>query len=258
MEGANFREAKLEDAHFWRAQVASAQFDRVRLTTAQGVGPQIADATGWDEVHLSVVEWSQIKILGDEAEAKTRRTDLITERLEKFERLEHYRAATRAYRQLATALEGQGLKEEAEPFAYRAHVMQRKVLWWRLRQDKQPFWQRLSYVRAWLFSWLLSLLSGYGYRFGRSLGCYLGVLLTFACLYVYLSQSVPPHSSIPDHLSWLDAAILSVSDMVGRGFFRQDITLSDPYAAWSVLEGLIGVFMDVLLISTLTQRLFKK
>jgi hypothetical protein len=102
------------------------------------------------------------------------------------------------------------------------------------------------------------VLSGYGYRFGRSFSWYVGVLLVFAWLYLHISQGIPPHSSIPDHLSWFDACILSVSDMVGRGFFRQDVTLSDPYAGWSVLEGMIGVFMDVLLISTLTQRLFKK
>ena len=74
----------------------------------------------------------------------------------------------------------------------------------------------------------------------------------FALLYLHISQGTP------HPLEWLDALILSVSDMVGRGFFRQDLALSDPYAGWSVLEGLIGVFMDVLLISTLTQRLFKK
>jgi hypothetical protein len=34
--------------------------------------------------------------------------------------------------------------------------------------------------------------------------------------------------------------------------------LSDPYADWSVLEGMIGVVMDVVLVLTPTQRLFKK
>ncbi|HEY4036573.1 MAG TPA: hypothetical protein VGL94_21675 [Ktedonobacteraceae bacterium] len=227
------------------------------MVTPQGIGPTIADSTGWDEIPLAKLEWFQIRVLGDEAEAKK----IIASPggvKGKVRRLEEYRMATRAYRQIANALEGQGLKEEAELFAYRAQVMQRKVFWWHLRQEKQSLWRQLRHLKAWLFSWLLSLVSGYGYQFERSLGCYLGVLFSFACLYIYLSQNIPPHSGIPDHLSWLDAVILSVSDMVGRGFFRQDITLSDPYAAWSVLEGVIGVFMDVLLISTLTQRLFKK
>lgn len=136
--------------------------------------------------------------------------------------------------------------------------MQRTMFWWRIWQENRTFWQRLGDGRACLFSWLLALLSGYGYRFSRSLGWYLGILALFAFLYWHISQSVLPHSTIPDHLSWFDACILSISDMVGRGFFRQDVTLSDPYAGWSVLEGAIGVFMDVLLISTLTQRLFKK
>ncbi len=118
--------------------------------------------------------------------------------------------------------------------------------------------QGITTLGSYLFSCLVALLTGYGYRFGRSLLSYTCVLVVFAFLYLHLSQGVPPHSSVPDHLSWLDAVTLSISDMVGRGFFRQDVTLSDPYAGWSVLEGMIGVFMDVLLISTFTQRLFKK
>jgi hypothetical protein len=210
----------------------------------------VADVTGWDERSLPLREWSAVKLLGDEAIAKERR-DSQGKVKDATIRFSDYFAATRAYQKVATAVEGMGRKEEAEKFAFRAQVMQRKMHWWSI-------WQRLDDLRMWVFSGLLALLSGYGYRFERSLLWYLGILLAFAWLYVHLSQNVPPHSSIPDHLSWFDACILSISDMVGRGFFRQDVPLSDPYAGWSVLEGMIGVFMDVVLISTLTQRLFKK
>ncbi|WP_338250703.1 hypothetical protein [Dictyobacter halimunensis] len=130
--------------------------------------------------------------------------------------------------------------------------MQRRVYWWQIWQRKLGIWSRVSAARAYLFSLLLWMLSGYGYRFGRSLLTYALVLVGFAAWYWWLSQG------LPHPLGRVDALILSVSDMVGRGFFRQDYSLSDPYAGWSVLEGLCGLFMDVLLISTLTQRLFKK
>jgi uncharacterized protein YjbI with pentapeptide repeats len=257
LEGAKFGGAKLEGADFRCARITNTSFEDAMIVTAQGIGPTVADVTGWDERSLPIGEWSAVKQLGDEAEAKKRR-DSYGNVKNAIDYFDNYFAATRAYRQIATAVEGMGRKEEAEKFAFRAQVMQRKMLWWSIWQRKRIFWQRLADLRAWMFSWLLALLSGYGYRFGRSFSWYISILLSFAWLYIHLSQSIPPHSTIPDHLSWLDACILSVSDMVGRGFFRQDVTLSDPYAGWSVLEGLIGVFMDVVLISTLTQRLFKK
>jgi uncharacterized protein YjbI with pentapeptide repeats len=257
LEGVNFGSAKLEGADFGSAKLEGANFGSAIVVTTQGIGPMVADVTGWDERSLPLREWSAVKLLGDEAEAKKRR-DSQRKVKDATTRFEEYFAATRAYRQVATAVEGMGRKEEAEKFAFRAQVMQRKMHWWSIWQRKRAFWQRLGDLWAWVFSGVLALLSGYGYRFGRSFSWYIGILLSFAWLYIHLSQSVPPHSTIPDHLSWLDACILSVSDMVGRGFFRQDVTLSDPYAGWSVLEGMIGVFMDVVLISTLTQRLFKK
>jgi uncharacterized protein YjbI with pentapeptide repeats len=257
LAGTDFRDANLAGANFRFTRITNVSFKDATIVTIQGVGLTVADVSGWDEKSLSTREWSQVKLLGDETIAKKRKNE---ERKCKDATIhfDDYFAATRAYRQVSTALDGMGRKEEAETFAYRGQVMQRKMLWWSIWQKKRTFRQRLADGRAWLFSWLLALLSGYGYRFGRSFSWYVGVLLTFAWLYLHISQNVPPHSTIPDHLSWFDACILSISDMVGRGFFRQDVTLSDPYAGWSVLEGMIGVFMDVLLISTLTQRLFKK
>jgi hypothetical protein len=54
--------------------VANAQFKEAILVTPQGIGPTIADSTGWDEIPLAKLEWFQIRVLGDEAEAKKTRT----------------------------------------------------------------------------------------------------------------------------------------------------------------------------------------
>lgn len=269
--GANLTGADLHKSHLEDVQLNNAFLRDVRLSDAflagsylggvvmadeMHVGPQLADVH-WNDVNLAVVKWSQMNMVREEYQARQRKED-DGQVKDSFTREEEYDTAVRTYRQIVIALESQGLKEEAERFAFRAQIMQRSVLWWRLRQGGQSFWQHINNLGACLFSWLLALLSGYGYRFGRSLSWYIGILLAFAWFYVHLSQGVPPHASIPDHLSLLDAMILSISDMVGRGFFTQNIPQNDLYAGCSVLEGVIGVFMDVLLISTLTQRLFKK
>ena len=230
LEGADFRGAKLEGADFYGAQlegadfrgatISNAIFEVATFVTNQGVGLTVADVTGWDERSLPIREWLQVKWLGDEAIAKVHRNE-EGKRKDVTTHFEDYFAATRAYRQISIALDGMGRKEEAEKFAYRGQVMQRKMLWWSIWQEERTFWQRLTNGRAWLFSGLLTLLSGYGYRFGRSFSWYVGVLVLFALLYLHISQGVPPHSTIPNHLSWFDACILSISDMVGRGFFRQ-------------------------------------
>src|SRR5207302_3345549 len=76
---------------------------------------------------------------------------------------ERFRAAVRANRQLAVVLRAQGLNEAADRFAYRAQVLQRRVL-------------RRSGAHAsgsYLFSGLLAVLAGYGYKPGRTVMAYL-------------------------------------------------------------------------------------
>ena len=88
-----------------------------------------------------------------------------------MEHLRLYQSAVRANRQLAVTLRSQGLNEDADRFAYRAQYLQRQVL------------RRQGYnVRA-LGSWLLDIISGYGYRPVRSLIAYIIVILSFAAAY---------------------------------------------------------------------------
>ena len=108
-------------------------------------------------------------------------------------RLEEYRMAIRAYRQIANALEGQGLKEEAELFTYRAqNDATQGVLVASTTREAIIMASIEAFEGLAVFLAGLSLVSGYGYRFERSLGCYLGVLFSFACFYVYLSQTCAP------------------------------------------------------------------
>ena len=95
-------------------------------------------------------------------------------------RLEEYEGAVRAYRQLAVALQPQGLNEDAVGFAYRAQMLQRTVF-------------RLQGIRKfgqYFFSLFLDLLAGYGYKPWRSFLAYLIVILGFATAYFLIGQTV--------------------------------------------------------------------
>ena len=225
--------AHLEGARLSRTSTKEAQLKKAVESGKQHVGPSLADAQ-WGNVNLAVVQWSQVDMLGDEHEA--RQTTRTGKRKNSVTRLEEYEAAVRANRQLAVALREQGLDEEAARFAYRAQLLQRIVL---LRQGK---------FGPYLFSLLLDLLAGYGYRPGRSLMAYLVVIFGFMGLYL-----LNAHGAVV-HLSWDEALILSVSSFHGRGFFLQNVPLGDTFARLAAAEAVLGLLIEVSLIATFTQR----
>src|SRR5262249_39066000 len=132
------------------------------------------------------------------------------------ERLNDYAAAVRAYVQLATVLRAQGMSEQADRFAYRAQTLQRAH--YRLKR---------RYGR-WLFSWVLFLLAGYGYRPGRSLLWYGGVLAGFAVLYLLVGSVLPACGGVTHSLNPVEAAVFSLTSFHGRGFFPGGLELDDP------------------------------
>lgn len=173
-------------------------------------------------------------MLGDEYEA--RQTARNGKRKNSETRLEEYEVAVRANRQLAVALRAQGLDEEAARFAYRAQLLQRVVL---RRQGK---------FGPYLFSLLLDLLAGYGYRPGRSLMAYLVVIFGFMGLYLLNAHGAAAH------LSWDEALVLSVSSFHGRGFFLQNVALGDAFARLAAVEAVLGLLIEIGFIATFTQR----
>ena len=159
---------------------------------------------------------------------------------DKDRRLGDYTQAVRANRQLAVVLQAQGLNENAAYFAYRAQRLQRVVL-----RRQRKFGQ-------YLFSWLLDLLAGYGYKPERSIIAYLVIIFGFMGLYLLNAHFVAPQ------LRWDEALVLSVSSFHGRGFFTQDITLGDTYARLAAAEAVVGLLIEVSFIATFTQRYFGK
>jgi hypothetical protein len=184
------------------------------------------------------VDWAQVARLGDE-HAAHRDRDALGRPKSSAVRLREYKAAVRANRLLATALQDQGMNEEAMRFAYRALKLQREVL---RRQRK---------FAAYCGSVLLDGLAGYGYKPARSLLIYLVVVTSFAAAY----RLIGPAAGQP--LTPLDALVFSVTSFHGRGFSpAEHVTLSSPLTVLAAAEAILGLLVEITFIATFTQRVF--
>jgi hypothetical protein len=192
-------------------------------------GPVSLADVRWNGANLTVVDWSVLRKLGDE-----RSQHWWWRRREESER------AMRANIQLAKQLDNAGLKDDADYFFYRAQVCRRGVQLLRLR------------LLRWLFSWLLCVIAGYGYRPLRSIVTYLLVVAGFAALYLGLG-GVGGHA-----LSWTEALVVSLTAFHGRGFFATAFQPGDPQAAVAAIEAVFGLLIEITFIATFTQRFFAR
>ena len=245
LEGAALRDSHLEGANLSQAYLDSAtQLNDITLYSSKYHGVSLADIR-WGDTNLAVVDWKQLNMLGDEYEARQKRHTkdkgtLIKsgEAKDRVTRLRDYERAARANRQLAVALQSQGLNEDASRFAYRAQLCQRIVL--RLQR------RFVSY----LFSGFLDLLAGYGYSPGRSVIWYVATILVFAFAY-HLLGGLPLYPP--------DAFVFSVMSFHGRGFFpalSQETNLHNPLVMLAAVEAIVGLLIEISFIATFTQRFF--
>jgi uncharacterized protein YjbI with pentapeptide repeats len=236
LHGAYLIEANLVNTDLSRAHLEGVELENVMLADKQHIGPRLVDAR-WDGTNLAVVDWSQITMLGDENEARQKRTP-DGKKKETNVRLKEYQVAVRANRQFAVALQAGGLNEVAARFAYRAQKLQRIVL-----RRQRKFGQ-------YLFSGFLDLLAGYGYRPGRSIFWYLVIIFGFALTYYALGQLslYPP-----------DALVFSLTSFHGRGFFPglgNEASLHNPLVMLAAIEAVVGLFIEISFIATFTKRFF--
>lgn len=259
LEGANlkfarvylthFRCAYLQHTNLRNAALEGAHFIDANLGDTKGIGPLVAD-TQWGNTNLAVIKWSHITMLGDEYEA--RQPKVHGKAKGKNIRLTEHERAVRANRQLAVSLQAQGLNEDATRFAYRAQVLQKRVLWFQVLQHNVSFKQRGQLLGAWLFSWFLYLLAGYGYRLWRSFLAYALVIIGFTTLYYLLGAASKPS------LSLVNALGLSMTSFHGRGFFPGVTQLNDTLTILASIEAFVGLVLEATFIATLTQRFFGK
>ena len=238
LEGVNLTRAHLEGANLFGAFFDSATQLRDATLGRKGIGYVWLGDVNWGNANLAVMDWSPLDMLGDEQEVRRKKRSDGTVK-NGTERLSQFGTAVRANRQLAIALQEQGLNEVALRFAYHAQRLQRIVL---RRQYK---------FGQYTFSLFLDLLAGYGYRPGRSVIWYLIVICGFATVY-----------SIFGHLPLLpDAFVFSLTSFHGRGFFPglgSETTLHNTLVVLAAAEAVIGLFIEISFIATFTQRYFGK
>jgi uncharacterized protein YjbI with pentapeptide repeats len=99
-----------------------------------------------------------------------------------------------------------------------------------------------------VFSLVLSLLTGYGYKPVRFLLWYIVVVFGFAGLYI-----------IYGHLAPFESLIFSLTSFHGRGLFLEtNHYLGDSVAMIAIIEGVIGLLLEICLIVTYVWRLVQK
>src|SRR5438067_2444209 len=77
------------------------------------------------------MSWSQVKMLGDEHEARQRK-DSAGNQKDTATQIAEYEIAVRANNQLSTALRSQGMNAQANHFSYRAQVCGQYILFLQL------------------------------------------------------------------------------------------------------------------------------
>ena len=251
LEGAYLAQADLSGAYLRRAFLDSGTFlNNISLFTETAGFGSLVDVN-WGGANLATIQWQQLKSVGEERRAKQEKIQGKTK--DNTTRLLEYEDAVRANRQLATELQSQGLNEEATYFAYRAQVLQRKVFWFQMIQHRISHRQRRRMLIAWLASWSLFLLAGFGYKPERSFLAYFLVISIFAIAYYFLGYTLGPS------LSPLGSFVFSMTSFHGRGFFPgNNIQLDNPLTVLAAFEALVGLVIEVTFIATLTQRFFNR
>lgn len=246
LEGAILRDAHLEGATLEEANLGGADlrgiflskttvFKDAQLSSSRGA-IMLVDAD-WGHVNLGVINWDEVKMIGDEQRARRTRD------------IEHYRAALRCCRQLSAELRRQGLGEEADRFAYQGQLLQRTLL----LQEKN----RWKAWPAYLFSLLLDFVVGYGYKPGRALVAYFVTLGIFAVFYGFVPdfRADPAYSpTTPTPLSWDNAILFSLISFHGRVNAPASLSFTGLYAWISILETVVGLIIELSFIAAFTQR----
>lgn len=237
LAAADLRDARLGSANLLHASLAGADlrgavldsatiFEGVRLTDRVHGAAMLGDIV-WGGVRLRRTQWRALRCLGDERLASWRGG------------ADTYVPVIRAYRQLATALHAEDVHDDATRFAYRGRVWQRRL---RLRR-----FELLRY----LGSWLQAIVAGYGYRPGRAVLWYTGIVGAFALISYQLPHLVNVGMA---PLSWSQSVATSLAASQGVAFYH---LVTQPHARVSSLalvEGALGLLDELGLIVALVRR----
>jgi len=161
--------------------------------------------------------------------------------------------AIRANRQASVVLKTQGLPDYAGRYDLRASQLARRLL------PRLPLWvpgrRNLSlflHPIARFASFVIDLVSGYGYKPWRLLAAYIITVGIFAA--IYNADTLSIDSTLPH--GW-NAIWFSVVSFHGRGIVNGGIGPTSPVMQWAALESALGLAIEALLVATLIRKLFR-
>jgi uncharacterized protein YjbI with pentapeptide repeats len=237
LQAANFELAALDGADLRQTQLdAQTTFRSAKITTGGAKATVALGDIEWNGCDLSRMAWSRVRELGDE-----RFVDRIDRRT--------LQDVVKLYREVSAALREAGETGVADRLIHRSLVLHKRLT---LREDG---------FFPWLLTNALDLLAGYGYKPERTLFWYVFIIGAFAFAYSFFA----PGSHVD--LTPQGALILSITSFHGRGFFpsltsaptissQTPPALDSPIIALAAAEAVIGLFIEVSIIATLTQRFF--
>jgi hypothetical protein len=179
LEGADLLGAHLEGARCCRAFFdAATRLNGVILSNENHGSASLAEVS-WGGVNLTVVNWSPVKLLGDEYIAQQSK-DKDGKEKDGETQISEYQRAVRANRQLAVALQAQGMDDEASHYGYRGQRCKQRLLLLRVLQGlaERP-----------KLRWIVhkpTKPSGYLYLLSSAM-----VLVSTALLFLYVFINVP-------------------------------------------------------------------
>jgi uncharacterized protein YjbI with pentapeptide repeats len=230
--GANMRGLYLADADLRHADLTRAEMDTNTLFDGALLDDHVKMVgVRWNGAPLDNVSWNDVHRLGDE--------DLVEFAKDRRERVAALRSAARSYRSLSLTLRAQGLLLPASRFRLREQQLERRAL----ISDRR--------FGAWLLSSALDRLAGYGERPGRIIATYVSTVLIFAFVYWGITDFA---LSGVAKLTWDEALVLSLTSFHGRGFFPGYLALGDWVARVAALEAVVGLFIELMLLATLSRR----
>lgn len=230
LEGADLRECDLRGAN-----LTACRFDyRTWLT-----GAKLRGSTRGETVLLDV-RWNGVQVTDlawDTVGPRTPHPNGYTKR-----------DAARENRQLATLLQEQGMIDEAPRFFVAARRQQRGI-----RGSRS--WA--AYVVGRFASWLLDAVSGYGFQPHRSVLAYIAVVLGFAGTFSAIDKTPGlGHFSVP-MTGFGSYIVFSVMSFHGRGLLSVTVNPHSALGGVAAVESAVGLVIEVVLIATLTRRLFR-
>jgi hypothetical protein len=242
--GVNFSGTYLRLAHLEEADLDGAVFDEHSSLNGAHLNRAILDVVIFNGTNLAVINWQEVRRLGDEVRARMWPAATSTWK-QRASQADRYLVATRTYRALAVMLRAQGLTEDADRFTYRGHLCRRQAL----RR------QGLSLMPAYMGSLLLAMLSGYGYRLWRILAAYATVLVVFTVSFWLLGVHSFAHE--PSIRALWDSFLVSLSAVHGRTSFEQ-LGAWSPAAWVAAVESVVGIVIEGVFVAMLIQRFFAR